>query len=123
MRIDPAGDKDMIAKLRQNGARGPWLRVLSAVLELAGPSAEFLHHSERPWASATFSGMRHVIGLRFTGTQAIAAGEKFIAALPDHEFVIPRQLVAEAAVTAVDHAFEPAPTLTVQAELLLLDES
>lgn len=123
MRIDPASDKGMIATLRQNGARGPWLRVLSAVLELAGDGAEFLRHSERPWASATFSGTRHVIGLRFTGREAIEAGEAFIAALPDHEFAITRQLVAEATITAVDHEIGPAPVLTLQAELLLLEES
>ena len=122
MHIDPTADKDMIATLRQGGARGPWLHLLSAVLALAGGKAEFLRHSERPWNSATFSGSRHVIGLRFTGEEAIAAAEEFIAALPEHEFAIPRQLVADAAITAVDHEIGPAPVLTLQAELLLLEE-
>ncbi len=122
MRIDPNGDKSMIAALRRQGMRGPWLQLLSAVLELAGGQAEFLRHTERPWSSVTFSGTRHLIGLRFTGAQAIAAGEAFITALPEHEFAIPSQLVAEAAITAVDHEIGAAPVLTLQAELLLLEE-
>lgn len=122
MRIDPKGDESMIAALRRQGVRGPWLQLLSAVLELAGGHAEFLRHTERPWSSVTFSGTRHVIGLRFTGGQAIEAGEAFIAALPEHEFTIPRQLVADATITAVDHEIGAAPVLTLQAELLLLEE-
>jgi hypothetical protein len=123
MLLDHKSDREMVATLRQQGARGPWLQLLSAILELAGGEAEFLRHSERPWNSATFSGARHVIGLRFTGEKAIAAGENFIAALPEHEFSIPNQLVADAAITAVNHEIGPAPVLTLLAELLLLDES
>lgn len=104
------------------GRRRPWRALLSAIMDLSGGKGELLRHVERPWASVTFAGTRHTIALAFTGAEAIAAGEAFIAALPEHEFAIPRQLVADAAVTAVTHDTVPAPKLTVEVELLLLEE-
>lgn len=101
--------------------RGPWLRLLSEVMQLAGPGAEFLQHTERAWASATFNGARHTISLVFEGMQAIARGETFIAALPDHEFNVPRHLVADAAIVAVEHRQGP-PHMTVELELLVLED-
>lgn len=102
-------------------ARGPWLRLLSEVLGLAGPAATFLSHSEREWASATFSGARHVIELSFEGTDAVAQGEALIAALPDHEFTVPHHLVADATVAGVEHRQAPSQ-LTVSLELLVLED-
>ncbi len=43
--------------------RGIWARLLSDVLQLAGPAAELRHHTERDWNSVTFSGSRHTITL------------------------------------------------------------
>ena len=103
--------------------RGPWMQLLSSLLGLAGGHAELLRHAERPWASATFSGTRHIIALAFTGTEAMAAGEGFIDALPDHEFTIPRQLVADAAVVSVDHTVLPEPQMIVEVEVLLLKDA
>lgn len=100
-------------------ARGPWLRLLSEVLRLAGPEVEFLHHAERDWASATFSGARHSIALSFAGTQAVSAGEALIAALPDHEFRVPCHLVADAVIASVEHSQSP-PRMTVEVELLVI---
>ncbi|WP_395394677.1 hypothetical protein WBP07_05250 [Novosphingobium sp. BL-8A] len=104
-------------------ARGPWLALLSEVLTLAGPHAEFRHHAERPWCSATFSGSRHTIALEFSGQPAIDAAEVLIAALPDHEFTVPGQLVADATIAAASHEAGPPPRMIVDVELLLLDES
>ena len=78
---------------------------------------------EDRWASITFEGARHTLGLRFDGADAIAAGERFIAALPEHEFDLYRQFVAEATILSVDHALLPEPRLTVTCELLVLDEA
>lgn len=103
--------------------RGPWLRLLTEVLQLAGPQAEFLHHAERPWSSATFIGSRHTIGLAFSGADAVQQGEAYVQALPDHEFTITGQLVADAAITSVVHETLPAPRMTVEIELLLLEDS
>ncbi|MBW8755207.1 MAG: hypothetical protein JF595_13845 [Sphingomonadales bacterium] len=104
------------------GRRRPWRALLSAVMGLAGGKAELLRHVERPWASVTFSGSRHRLTLAFTGAEALAAAEHFIAALPEHEFAIPRQLVADAAVVSVEHETLPQPKLTVEVELLLLED-
>lgn len=122
MRIDPSHGCTMISALRSTHQRGPWLHLLSEVLQLAGPRVEFLRHSERPWASATFSGSRHHIALAFTGSGAVEDGERFIAALPDHEFAVPRQLVADATVASAGHETVPQSRLTVEVELLLLED-
>lgn len=126
MHIDLVRDRSMMSALRGQPERltprRPWLRLLSEVLKLAGDKAEFLRHSERPWASATFSGSRHRVLLVFMGHEAIAQGETFISALPDHEFTIPGHLVADATVVSVDHENGPVSHMTVEAELLLLED-
>lgn len=122
MRIDSDSDRSMISRLRRSGGRRPWLRLLCEVLQLAGTDAELLSHTERPWASVTFSGSRHTISLAFSGDAAPEAADDFIAALPEHEFTIPRQIVADAAITAVDQVALPEPKVTVEAELLLLED-
>ena len=122
MHIDLTLEKTTRAASRAT-PRTPWLPLLSALMELAGGKAELLRHAERNWASVTFCGTRHTIVLAFTGAEAVAAGEALIAALPDHEFAIPRQLVADAAVVAVEHSLLPEPRLEVTAELLLLEDA
>lgn len=121
MHIDIPADQAMLSAARRC-ARTPWLPLLSALMELTGGKAELLRHAERNWASVTFSGTRHNVVLAFTGAEAVAAGEAFIEALPDHEFSVPRQLVADAAVVAVEHTALPEPRLEVTAELLLLED-
>ncbi len=101
--------------------RAPGERLREALLELAESRATSASHSEKSWASITFAGARHRVELVFEGTEAVAAGELFIAFLPEHEFAIPGQLVADAAVTEVDHRLEP-PRMGVICELLLLEE-
>ena len=98
------------------------MQLLSALLDLAQGQAELLRHSERSWASVTFSGTRHSVVLAFTGADDVAIGEQVIDALPDHEFTIPGQLVADAAVLRVEHALLPQPRLEVEVEVLMLDE-
>ncbi len=97
-------------------------RLREALLMLAEAQGVILSHEETPWASITFSGARHEVMFDFAGPEAVAAGERFIAALPDHEFAIPGQLVADATVSAVNHVMQPEPRLVVTATLLLLDE-
>jgi hypothetical protein len=101
--------------------RAPGERLREALLDLAQRRAEVLSHSEKSWASITFAGSRHRLKLAFDGDAAIGAGESFIAFLPEHEFAIPGQLVADATVTEVDHELHP-PRLQVICEILLLQE-
>lgn len=97
-------------------------RLLRALREVAGPLAKIISHRETPWASITFSGARHAVVLRFAGSDATSDGEAFVAMLPDHEFGLRGQLVADASVTRVDHELLPAPLMEVECEILLLDE-
>jgi hypothetical protein len=98
-------------------------RVRDALMMLAEGRASLLSHEEKAWASITFSGTRHEVMLDFDGCEAVEVGEEFIAALPEHEFRIPGQLVAEATVREVDHRFGADERMVVTAVLLLLEES
>jgi hypothetical protein len=104
-------------------AREPVEPVLRAVLALGEGQATVLRHEQRAWASITFTGARHSLVLRFVGAEAIAAGDRLAAALPEHEFTLPRQLVADAAVLrAVRHVASDPPILVVELELLILED-
>ena len=97
-------------------------RLREALQALARGHALITAHSEKSWASITFAGTRHRFDLVFDGADAVEAGEKFIAYLPEHEFAIPKQLVADATVISVDHRIGPNARLDVRVELLLLDD-
>lgn len=101
---------------------GTWRQLTAALIDLSGGKAELLRHAEHPWASVTFAGTNHTVALTFEGADAVAAGEALIAAVPEHEFTLPGQLVADARVTSVEHQMLPRPKLTAEVELLLLDE-
>ena len=98
-------------------------RVREAMLKLAGPRANLLSHDETPWASITFAGSRHELMLDFDGITACKEGEQFVADLPDHEFTIPRMLVADATVSEVNSSYSPEPRMVVSCTLLLLEEA
>ncbi|MEO5705800.1 MAG: hypothetical protein ABIT10_02885 [Alteraurantiacibacter sp.] len=106
--------------IRRN-RRTPGERLLETLADLAQGKARLVSHAESNWASITFAGTRHRVVLEFTGEDALEAGECFIAFLPEHEFAIPGQLVADAAVVEVDHVAAP-PLLRVICELLMLEE-
>lgn len=99
-------------------------RVREALLMLAEGRASLLSHEEKAWSSITFSGTRHEVMFDFVGKEAVEAGEDFIANLPEHEFRIPGQLVADATIREVDHRFGgDDERMVVTAVLLLLEES
>lgn len=98
-------------------------RVRTALLTLAEGQAVLMTHEETAWASITFAGTRHELVLDFAGRAACDIAEDFIANLPDHEFRIPGQLVADATVRAVEHRFAgDGERMLVTAVLLLLEE-
>lgn len=97
-------------------------RVRAALMALTGGGGVILTHAETAWASITFSGTRHEVVLEFSGAEAVVGGEELIERLPDHEFTIPGQLVADATITAIDHRFGAMERLQVTAVLLLLEE-
>jgi hypothetical protein len=122
MHIDHSAARTMQNTIRRSRTARPWLQLLSSLLALGQGKAELLRHGERPWASATFSGTRHTVLLAFSGADGVLTGEQFIALLPDHEFTIPGQLVADATIVSAEHTALPHPRLVVEAEFLLLDE-
>ena len=97
-------------------------KLAAALLALGEGKGRIASHSESSWASITFAGTRHRVVLEFCGDEAVEAGECFIVFLPEHEFAIPGQIVADAAITEVDHTAGEAPVLRVTCELLLLEE-
>lgn len=97
-------------------------RLREALVALGDHRGQVLAHQEKAWASITFAGARHTIDLLFAGEEAVAAGEALIAALSEHEFAIPGQLVADATVTEAEHRLLPTPRLAVTCEMLLLEE-
>lgn len=98
-------------------------RLREALLALAGGHGTVVSHAERAWASVTFAGARHRVVLEFAGDDAVTGGETLIAELPEHEFSLQRQLVADATVIAADHSMLPEPRLRVECELLLVEDS
>lgn len=126
MQIDSHATRTMLATagaaLGGKRDRSPWARLLASLLALVGGHGELVSHAERPWASATFSGTRHTAAFAFTGNEAVQAAEHFIEALPDHEFDIPGQLVADAAVIEARLEMVPVPSFVIEVELLLLDD-
>jgi hypothetical protein len=98
-------------------------RLREALFKLSGQCAKCVKHEESAWSSITFSGTRHEVTLVFEGAAQVANGEEFMELLPEHEFSLPGQLVADATIREVDHRFGMHERLEVTAVLLLLEES
>ena len=105
------------------GRRSAGDRLRTALMVLSEHQGQVITHTEKAWASITFAGTRHSLSLLFAGEEAVEAGERFIAALPDHEFAIPGQLVADAGIVEVEHRLSPSQRLVVQCDLLLLEDA
>lgn len=84
-------------------ARGPArddaMRIYRAVATVLGPGCELVTAQERPWASATFSGARHRLRVQLALADMQSPAPAALDTLPDHEFVLPGQIVADCAVT------------------------
>ena len=73
-------------------------RVVKQVTSGLGPDVELITAAEREWESATFSGTRHCLDLAIGLPQADAPPPRFLTALPDHEFDLPGEIVADCCV-------------------------
>lgn len=128
MRVDfpsrarPCAKAATAAAAVRHARRTPGERLEQAMLALSSGHGTVTIHSEMPWASITFAGTRHTMTLCYTGAGPVDAGEIMLARLPDHEFAIPGQLVADASIRKVEHEMLPEPKLRVQVEVLLLEE-
>ncbi|MEQ1687056.1 MAG: hypothetical protein ABL874_00605 [Sphingopyxis sp.] len=74
-------------------------RLCRQLLSLFGPGTELIEAQERPWASATFVGARHSVTVRFPLGSADAPPPTILAALPNHEFDLPGEIVADCTLT------------------------
>jgi hypothetical protein len=84
------------------GRRGDAHRMLLRALRDrsgAGDAPAFGSTSGEAWASATFRGMRHMITLRFVGTDAAGRAGRMAAEMDAIEFDLPGHLVADITVT------------------------
>lgn len=97
-------------------------RLRAALEQLGAHRGQILTHTERAWASITFAGTRHALALHFAGPEGVEAGEHLVSELPEHEFAIAGQLVADARITEVEHRLAPSPRMIVRCELLLLED-
>ena len=108
-------------KQKRKCRKGVREKLAEALIALAEGKGRVATHHEKGWASITFAGARHRVEMVFENAEAVEAGECFIAYLPEHEFAIPGQLIADAAVTEVDHRLEP-PHMVATCEILVLEE-
>lgn len=74
-------------------------RLVRTVVGGIGPQATLLKADEREWASATFSGARHGLDLVITLPAADTPPPAFLGRLPEWEFDLPGEIVADCAVT------------------------
>jgi hypothetical protein len=97
----------------------------AALIALAQGHGTVVNHYETPWASVIFTGTRHQVELKFSGEDAVRAGECLVAFLPDHEFgKMPDRtsVVVDAFAGLVDYRLWETPVLFVVCELLLVEE-
>jgi hypothetical protein len=91
---------------------------LSKALVDVLPSAVVTHRHEHVWHSASFSGVRIILGLQCNGLEA-AQAKSFAANIHDHEFCLPDRLVADIVVTSLRKNCDGVALII---EALLLDD-
>lgn len=99
----------------------PATALIRALLTLAAGHATLEEHRGTSWASATFSGMRHVMQLRFDGDQGVQTADWLARILPEHEFSISGQIVADIAIADRHRRDEGAPSMTLIIEALTVE--
>lgn len=116
MTTGPSFDMGVARKIRSDRS------LVRELEQLAGGAGMMMVHAQRAWASITFQGARHTFTWSFEGAEDVAKGRDMLEALPEHEFTVPGQLVADAAVVHSTHRVHP-ERLVAQFELLLLEDA
>lgn len=70
-------------------------RLMTALLDEAGPAAQIVDSTLTPWCSATFIGARHKVVLALIGQDAADRATALAESLPETEFRIFGHIVAE----------------------------
>jgi hypothetical protein len=76
-------------------------QLIAAIEEAAGPEAQILEATMRPWCSATFLGAQHRLTLRMSGAEAATRANAFAANLPEAAFTLRGHIVADATVDTI----------------------
>ncbi len=97
-------------------------RLALALFDCAGPMARLVRHTENQWSSATFTGSRHTLILRFEGHTAIAAAETLAVAISDDAITVQSALIAELTISRFDQTVLPQPSAEMEISALLLDQ-
>ncbi len=97
-------------------------KLIRTVMEICGDDSELVGAHEREWASATFSGARHSLDLLIPANDEGGALPDAIARLPDHEFDLMGEIVADCAVTIGQRhrSADGGTRLAVRVELLTI---
>lgn len=74
------------------------IAALAAMALTAQITLTIAETQERPWASATFNGARHVVSVELDGDGV--AIDRWLAALPEAQFAMRHHIVADIAVAA-----------------------
>jgi len=107
--------------IHQKIRHDPATALIRAVLTLAGGAAQLEEHRGTAWASATFTGMRHVMRISLAGSDAQRVGEWLAGILPEHEFTIAGHLVADLAITEVHRREEGTAAMMLTIEALTVE--
>lgn len=97
-------------------------RLAQALFDRAGAHARLVRHGETQWSSATFSGSRHTLVIRFAGQAALDDAETLMTAITDDAITIPGALIAELTVSAFSQTLLPHPEAEMTVTALLLDQ-
>ncbi len=112
----------MLSRSASTASSSTARKLIRTVLPLFGGGAELIEAREREWASATFCGARHVLVLRSRLARADAPAPAALALLPEHQFSLEGEIVADCAVTRVQRTTDAdgQSWLTATIELLTI---
>lgn len=96
----------------------------NALRAMVSSEMTICRHTQRKWASISFSGSIHRISITLRGADAIEDAIALENTLPEHEFSIPGYLVADAGIVESDtHSLDDDVVAAhLIAEILLLTE-
>ena len=103
-------------RIAMSGAASALLRALVARAGVSRDRILLTEAQSIDWQSLTFTGERHHIDLRVTGTDASAVVERMCAGLADAEFSIPGVIVADVGILGQPHrAADGSVTIRIEA--------
>ncbi|AUW59247.1 hypothetical protein C1T17_15285 [Sphingobium sp. SCG-1] len=70
-------------------------RLLRGLSDLIGPDADLRCTSSMPWASGLYDGTRHLIEIDVVGEDAAERADRMARMLPDTEFLLIGNIVAD----------------------------